>query len=58
MEHNFPLGLCFLGSLVVWSFISQALQITVEVMLATAPLAVLGYLIQRRKVNAEVLAAS
>ena len=58
MQNTLQLGLCFLGSLLVSSFISQPLQITVEVMLATAPLAVLGYLIQRRKVNAEVLAAS
>ena len=58
LQNTLQLGLCFLGSLLVSSFISQPLQITVEVMLATAPLAVLGYLIQRRKVNAEVLAAS
>ena len=58
LQNTLQLGLCFLGSLLVSSFISQPLQITVEVMLATAPLAVLGYFIQRRKVNAEVLAAS
>lgn len=58
LQNTLQLGLCFLGSLLVSTFISQPLQITVEVMLATAPLAVLGYLIQRRKVNAEVLAAS
>ena len=52
------LGLCFLGSLLVSAFISQPLQITVEVMLATAPLALLGYLIQRRKANAKAFAAS
>ena len=58
LQNTLQLGLCFLGSLLVSTFISQPLLITVEVMLATAPLAVLGYLIQRRKVNAEVLAAS
>ena len=58
LQNTLQLGLCFLGSLLVSTYISEPLQITVEVMLVTAPLAVLGYLIQRRKVNAEVLAAS
>ncbi len=58
LQNTLQLGLCFLGSLLVSAYISEPLQITVEVMLVTAPLAVLGYLIQRRKVNAEVLAAS
>ena len=58
LQNTLQLGLCFLGSLLVSTFISQPLLITVEVMLATAPLAVLGYLIQRRKVSVEVLAAS
>ena len=58
LQNTLQLGLCFLGSLLVSTFISQPLQITVEVMLATAPLAVLGYLIQRRKANAQALAAS
>ena len=58
LQNTLQLGLCFLSSLLVSTYISQPLQITVEVMLATAPLAVLGYVIQRRKVNAEALAAS
>ena len=58
LQNTLQLGLCFLGSLLVSTFISQPLQITVEVMLATAPLAVLGYFIQRRKVKAQALVAS
>ncbi|WP_026014036.1 purine nucleoside transporter PunC [Pseudomonas psychrophila] len=58
LQNTLQLGLCFLSSLLVSTYISQPLQITVEVMLATAPLAVLGYVIQRRKANAEALAAS
>jgi hypothetical protein len=50
------LGLCFLGSLVVSAYISHPLEITVDVMLATAPVAVLGYLIQRRRATTERLA--
>ena len=58
LQNTLQLGLCFLGSLLVSTYISQPLEITVEVMLATAPLAVLGYLIQRRKAVAESLAVS
>ena len=58
LQNTLQLGLCFLSSLLVSAYISQPLQITVEVMLATAPLAVLGYVIQRRKANAEALATS
>lgn len=58
LQNTLQLGLCFLSSLLVSTYISQPLQITVEVMLATAPLAVLGYVIQRRKANAESLAVS
>ena len=58
LQNTLQLGLCFLGSLLVSAFISQPLQITVEVMLATAPLALLGYLIQRRKANAKAFATS
>ena len=58
LQNTLQLGLCFLSSLLVSTYISQPLQITVEVMLATAPLAVLGYVIQRRKASAEALAAS
>ncbi len=49
LQNTLQLGLCFLGSLLVSTYISQPLQITVEVMLATAPLAVLGFLIARYK---------
>ena len=58
LQNTLQLGLRFLGSLLVSAFISQPLQITVEVMLATAPLALLGYLIQRRKANAKAFATS
>ncbi|MFP3517030.1 purine nucleoside transporter PunC [Pseudomonas sp. SIMBA_077] len=58
LQNTLQLGLCFLSSLLVSTYISQPLTITVEVMLATAPLAVLGYVIQRRKAQAETLAAS
>lgn len=57
LQNTLQLGLCFLSSLLVSTYISQPLQITVDVMLATAPLAVLGYVIQRRKANAKALAA-
>ena len=57
LQNTVQLGLCFLSSLVVSSYISQPLTITVEVMLATAPLAMLGYLIARRKAVVEGLAA-
>lgn len=58
LQNTLQLGLCFLGSLLVSTYISQPLEITVEVMLATAPLAALGYLIQRRKAVAESIAVS
>lgn len=58
LQNTLQLGLCFLSSLLVSTYISQPLTITVEVMLATAPLAVLGYVIQRRKTQTETLAAS
>ena len=56
LQNTLQLGLCFLGSLVVSAYISHPLDITVEVMLASAPVAVLGYLIQRRRATAERLA--
>ena len=54
-QNTLQLGLCFLGSLLVSAYISKPLEITVEVMLASAPVALLGYMIQRRKVVAEGL---
>lgn len=48
LQNTLQLGLCFLASLLVSSLLAHPLQITVEVMLATAPLAALGYWIQRR----------
>ena len=51
LQNTLQLGLCFVSSLLVSTYISQPLQITVEVMLATAPLAVLGYWLQRRRAN-------
>ena len=56
LQNTLQLGLCFLGSLLVSAYISKPLEITVEVMLASAPVALLGYMIQRRKVVAEGLA--
>ena len=56
LQNTLQLGLCFLGSLVVSAYISHPLEITVDVMLASAPVAVLGYLIQRRRATAERLA--
>ena len=55
LQNTLQLGLCFLGSLLVSAYISKPLEITVEVMLASAPVALLGYMIQRRKVVAEGL---
>jgi hypothetical protein len=49
--------LCFLSSLLVSSMIDQALLITVLVMLATAPLAVLGYWLARPKADRSAMAA-
>lgn len=49
LQNTLQLGLCFFASLLVSSRIEQPLQIAVQVMLATVPLAVLGYWIQRRK---------
>ncbi len=49
LQNTLQLGLCFLSSLLVSSMIEQPLLITVIVMLATAPLAVLGYWLARLK---------
>ncbi|WP_348751109.1 purine nucleoside transporter PunC [Pseudomonas rhodesiae] len=51
LQNTLQLGLCFLSSLLVSSMLEQPLLITVIVMLATAPLAVLGYWLARPKAN-------
>jgi len=56
LQNTLQLGLCFLASLLVSSMIEQALLITVIVMLATAPLAVLGYWLARPKAQCSELA--
>ncbi|AZF09878.1 Inner membrane transport protein YdhC [Pseudomonas sp. R2-37-08W] len=58
LQNTLQLGLCFLASLLVSSMIEQPLLITVIVMLATAPLAVLGYWLARPKGNASELASA
>jgi len=58
LQNTLQLGLCFLASLVVSSMIEQPLLITAIVMLATAPLAVLGYWLARPKGNASELASA
>lgn len=55
LQNTLQLGLCFLSSLLVSSMIDQPLLITVIVMLATAPLAVLGYWLARPKHTASKL---
>jgi Bcr/CflA subfamily drug resistance transporter len=51
LQNTLQLGLCFVSSLLVSSMLEHPLLITVIVMLATAPLAVLGYWLARPKVN-------
>ncbi|PIB49764.1 purine nucleoside transporter PunC [Pseudomonas sp. 2822-17] len=58
LQNTLQLGLCFLSSLLVSSMIEQPLLITVIVMLATAPLAVLGYWLARPKADDSELAAA
>jgi len=58
LQNTLQLGLCFLSSLLVSSMIDQPLLITVIVMLATAPLAVLGYWLARPKAEDSELAAA
>jgi len=58
LQNTLQLGLCFLASLLVSSMIEQPLLITVIVMLATAPLAVLGYWLARPKGNSSELASA
>lgn len=56
LQNTLQLGLCFLSSLLVSSMLEQPLLITVIVMLATAPLAVLGYWLARPKTDDSQLA--
>ncbi|QHF43840.1 Bcr/CflA family multidrug efflux transporter [Pseudomonas sp. S35] len=58
LQNTLQLGLCFLSSLLVSSMIEQPLLITVIVMLATAPLAVLGYWLARPKADDSELATA
>ncbi|MBD8192891.1 Bcr/CflA family multidrug efflux MFS transporter [Pseudomonas fluorescens] len=58
LQNTLQLGLCFLSSLLVSSMIEQPLLITVIVMLATAPLAVLGYWLARPRADDSELAAA
>ncbi|WP_054180785.1 purine nucleoside transporter PunC [Trabulsiella odontotermitis] len=46
MQNTLQLGLCFLASLVVSTFIASPLQATTSVMLATVVLAAIGYFMQ------------
>ncbi|WP_338514465.1 purine nucleoside transporter PunC [Pseudomonas poae] len=57
LQNTLQLGLCFLGSLLVSSRLDQPLMITVGVMLATAPVAVLGYWLARPRVECGALAS-
>jgi Bcr/CflA subfamily drug resistance transporter len=47
LQNTLQLGLCFLSSLLVSSMLEQPLRITAIVMLATVPLALLGYWLAR-----------
>ena len=53
LQNTLQLGLCFLASLMVSWLVTTPLLTTTSVMLVTIVLAMLGYLLQRRK-NAEV----
>ena len=53
LQNTLQLGLCFLASLMVSWLVATPLLTTTSVMLVTIVLAMLGYLLQRRK-NAEV----
>ncbi|KRP58469.1 purine nucleoside transporter PunC [Pseudomonas trivialis] len=57
LQNTLQLGLCFLGSLLVSSLLDQPLMITVSVMLATAPVAVLGYWLARPRTECGMLAS-
>lgn len=57
LQNTLQLGLCFFGSLLVSSLLDQPLMITVSVMLATAPLAVLGYWLARPRAECCMLAS-
>ncbi|WP_339530404.1 purine nucleoside transporter PunC [Pseudomonas mucidolens] len=58
LQNTLQLGLCFVSSLLVSSMIAQPLPVTVIVMLATAPLAVLGYWLARPKPDKSALATA
>ncbi|MGL4938578.1 MAG: hypothetical protein ACRC5E_12110, partial [Shewanella sp.] len=58
LQNTLQLGLCFLSSLLVSSMIEQPLQITAIVMLASAPLALLGYWLARSKRNGQLKLAT
>ncbi|MEL4013441.1 purine nucleoside transporter PunC [Dryocola clanedunensis] len=49
LQNTLQLGLCFFASLMVSWLVSSALLTTTSVMLTTVVLAMLGYLMQRRK---------
>ena len=51
LQNALQLGLCFVASLAVSTFISQPLMATVSVMLMTVGLALLGFCLQRGAVN-------
>ncbi|WP_338490117.1 purine nucleoside transporter PunC [Pseudomonas trivialis] len=57
LQNTLQLGLCFFGSLLVSSLLDQPLMITVSVMLATAPVAVLGYWLARPRAECGTLAS-
>jgi predicted MFS family arabinose efflux permease len=56
LQNTLQLGLCFVASLLVSSLLEQPLLVTVIVMLATAPLAVLGYWLARTKADESQMA--
>ncbi|NNA88827.1 transporter [Pseudomonas sp. ICMP 8385] len=58
LQNTLQLGLCFVASLLVSSLLEQPLLVTVSVMLATAPLAMLGYWLARPKPDESELAAA
>lgn len=58
LQNTLQLGLCFVSSLLVSSMIAHPLPVTVIVMLATAPLAVLGYWLARPKPDKSALATA
>lgn len=57
LQNTLQLGLCFLASLMVSWLVATPLLTTTSVMLATIVLALLGYLLQRRKGEAALASA-